>query len=690
MSQNSTKISNAFGFDSCYYKSMKMYPNLDQIEGFEALAFATKESKKTLDTISANPWFNVLKKEIEPILSSPDQLQWGYRRGNFVYNIWTDSKNEKGLWRRCSIDSFLNNENKWETVLDLDQLCKDENKNWVWAGSTFLRPNYDRCLIELSDGGKDANTVREFDLIKKEFINDGFFVPESKSIFEWVDKNTLLLGMNWSEEDLTTSGYPRVIKILKRGQELSQAKEVFQVPRDHIGAGITVNIVDGSPKDIFFVDNKSFYEQDLYTESKIKIPMPSSASLCEIFEDQLIYLLKEDLITPKATIPCGSVVSFSKENLDEDHILNNIKIVFQPTEKCIFSALGVTKNSLIINVMDNVQGKLISASYKDNLWTLEDLYESAGSVSLYDTDENSEDIFISETGFLLPTTISCLNVENKAIKTIQKEKSVFNDQQMTSSQRWATSKDGTLVPYFIVHKKDLELNSSNPTLMYGYGGFEESMEPGYLSISGKVWLERGGVYVLANIRGGGEFGPRWHQAGLKENRHKVFEDFIAIAEDLISSKVTSPSNLGIEGGSNGGLLVSAVTTMRPELFNAVICKVPLTDMLSYHTLLAGASWMDEYGNPDIEADRQVLESYSPLHQLKENVKYPEMYIFTSTKDDRVHPSHARKFVARLRDLNQEVFYFENINGGHGGSADLSEESQNLALEYTYLFMKLAS
>lgn len=664
------------------------------------------ESKKSLDWVDkqnliSENWFKSKSDYLEKkshalkILESKDRiLNITVYDQKYVYNFWKDEINVKGILRRSNYKKFISGKPNWETILDIDQLSKVENENWVFKGQTVLESSNDKSLIYLSRGGKDASVVREFDLIKKTFVKDGFFIPEAKTNVSWVNENNILVGTDFGPGSMTKSGYPRVVKILSRGQKISEAKVLFEgndtdmaihTYSKKLNDGSIMNLISRSLD--FYTSEQYFLNSNL---KLIKLSIPNSFDVMNLVEKKYLAKARKDIAVKGLEIKSGSLVSFAFDQ-KTGNILN-LKIIFKPTENQSLNSIHVTKNYVILNTLEDVKSKLYYAkiNHNDNeLLDLKPLFKD--SINTYNVEASSsdfDDIFYVSEGFLHPSKLNWLNLDSMNNKVVQSKKRNFDSSTLEVHQEWALSSDGTRIPYFIVHKKNLKKNGSNKTLLYGYGGFEVSLEPHYLNSIGKLWLEDGGVYVLANIRGGGEFGPRWHQAALKENRHKAFEDFIAVAEDLVERKITSPKKLAIQGGSNGGLLVGSVMVKRPELFGAVVCLVPLLDMLNYHKLLAGASWIAEYGNPDNSKERKYLQTYSPYQNLDLKQKYPPIFLYTSTKDDRVHPGHARKMAAKLMSLNADILYFENMEGGHAGSTNFEQQSRLQAMIYTFLDSKL--
>ncbi len=668
---------------------------LEEIEGARALDFVKTENEKTLNVLKNDPHYKSIESELRAISYAKDRVPWVYQMHGMLYNFWRDQKSVRGIWRRTTLAEYKKAEPKWETVLNLDELAKTENENWVWKGTRCLPHDYERCLLILSRGGKDAVVIREFDVKTKKFVKDGFNIPEAKNHVAWIDLNTIYIGTDHGPDSMTDSGYPRTIQILKRGEKVSDAKTVFEADKKDISADAYVEHSNRGTYQ-FYTRGLTFYEtENWYVKNgeKILIPMPKDAALNGVHHDYLLYTLKSDLKTKKRLFKTGSLVALPLSSVlkKEDPALH-LELIFEPTKKTFLQNVIQTKNHLILETIDNIQGKLLKVTFKKpRHWITEKINLGNNGVASIESTEVEHDQFLAlYTDFVTPTTLSLANLNNHSVKFEKLKTSPprFESKDLISEQRFATSKDGERIPYFIVHKKGMKKDGTNPTLLYGYGGFEISIQPFYLSGTGKVWLEKGGVYVLANIRGGGEFGPSWHQAAQKEKHQVVFDDFIAIAEDLIKDKITSPAHLGIQGGSNGGLLTGGTFVQRPDLFNAVLCEVPLLDMYRYNKLLAGASWVDEYGNPDDPAMREIIGKYSPYQNVKPGIQYPEVFFMTSTKDDRVHPGHARRMVAKMRELNLPLFYFENTEGGHGGVANLEQGILWGSLEFTYLWKKL--
>lgn len=664
---------------------------LEEVEGERALTFARENNARTLDRLRAHPLFEpILDRNLE-ILNSDERIAMPSQMGRFVYNFWRDAGHVRGIWRRTSIDSYRTAEPGWETVIDLDALADEEDENWVWGGASCRYPDYDRCLVSLSRGGSDAVVMREFDLNELEFVEDGFALPEAKSRFGWRDRDSIFVGTDFGDGSLTDSGYPRIVRIWQRGTPLSEAETVFEGDTGDVSV-TGFRVWDGPEFREIIGQGTSFYSQNyfLLADGELShLEIPDDADIEALIHGELLVSLKSDWEREDGVLPQGALVAAPVDSIASGDA--DFDILFEPSERVFLAGVSRTQNSVILNLLDNVVSRLLVLRRDGDGWE-RDLLDTPtpGDVGIVSTELESDRFYFGYTDFLTPPSLFEADAGRGTSRSIKSQPAFFDADGMTVEQWFATSADGTRIPYFAVMPRGFEANGTNPTLLYGYGGFEISMTPSYSATVGTAWLERGGVYVVANIRGGGEFGPGWHQAALKENRQRAYDDFIAVAEDLIARGITSPEHLGIQGGSNGGLLVGAVFVQRPELFNAVVCQVPLLDMRRYHRLLAGASWMAEYGDPENPDEWAWISEYSPYQNVSADVEYPEVYFFTSTRDDRVHPAHARKMVARMQAQGHDVLYYENIEGGHGGAANLNQSALNQALAYAYLHDRLSS
>jgi prolyl oligopeptidase len=692
--QEEAKVTNALDPNS------QAHLYLEEVEGAQALDWVRAQNERSLKVLEGDARFQGYYDAALKIATSAERIPYGAIRGGYVYNFWQDAANERGLWRRTPVAEYAKASPKWETLLDLDALSKAEGANWVYKGVNCLPPANVDCLVSLSDGGKDAVRVREYSIAdgaaKAAFVPGGFDVPEAKSSITWQDKDTLLIATDWggATPSLTDSGYPFVIKRLKRGQALADAVEVYRGDvKDVAASAFALEDEHGqrwfgaSRAETFFTASYVLFRD---TGESVKIPLPEKASPQGIFADTLIATIEEDWQpVGQEAFKSGDLIGFKWSEFLLTGVLPKIEVIFRPTPKQALQGVGITKNELLVNISDNVVVKVMAYRKGAGGWTTKEVpLPPNGSAGVIFADNEEATAFLGFDGYLSPDSLFTYDTASGALSQIKALPAWFDASNMVVDQFEATSKDGTKVPYFVVRKKDIKYDGSNPTLVYGYGGFQVSQTPGYSGTVGKLWLEQGGVYVMANIRGGGEFGPAWHQAGLKTKRQVVYDDFIAVAEDVIAKKITSKEKLGAMGGSNGGLLMGVMFTQRPDLFHAIVCQVPLLDMLRYHLLLAGASWMDEYGDPDVPEERAFLEKLSPYHNVDPAKTYPEIYFETSTKDDRVHPAHARKLAKRLEETGKPFLYYENIDGGHSAAANQREAAKRAALEFTYLARKL--
>ncbi len=667
---------------------------LEEVEGERALEWVKAQNRRAHSVLNPDPNFKKFYDQALAIVNATDKIAYGAHRGGYVYNFWQDEANTHGLWRRTSLEDYANGSPTWDVILDLDALSEAEGENWVYKGVDCLAPQYERCIISLSRGGKDASVRREFDIASKSFVEDGFILPEAKGGTAWEDENTLLVATDWGGDTMTDSGYPFVDKRWSRGTALESATEVVRGQKTDVGVW-PFNVEMGEHTYMFASEADTFYDTTYWwlppSGEPVKMPLPSKSSFRDVFKGQAIISLEEDW-TPKTggqSYAKGSLVSFDLEEFMASKAMPAVQLVVAPDDRSAIGSVGAAQSALVVNMLQNVSSVVYAHDFNGEKWSARKLeLPENGAISITSLNAHSDILFANVEGFLRPDTLLQYNLADDTATQMYALPDRFDTADLKVEQREATSKDGTKVPYFIIHHKDMPHDGTTPTLLYGYGGFEISMRPSYSGPLGKLWLENGGAYVLANIRGGGEFGPKWHQAGLKMDRQRIYDDFIAVAENLIEHKVTSPKHLGIRGGSNGGLLMGVMYTQRPDLFNAVLCQVPLLDMLRFNQLLAGASWMGEYGDPSDPDEGAFLRTISPYHNVDAATEYPQIFLMTSTKDDRVHPGHARKFGKLLEDLDKDFLYYENIDGGHSAAANLKETARREALGYTYLMSRL--
>jgi len=661
---------------------------LEEIQGQKALAWVEQQNKLTVAELETVPEFKGSVQRFLDILDSREKIAFPTLRGKYIYNFWQDTGHVRGVWRRTTVEDYLKPQPNWETILDVDALAKTENENWVYKGNTCLYPDYRHCMISLSRGGGDAVVQREFDTQIKSFVANGFVLSEAKSRVNWKDRDTLWVGTDFGEGSLTRSGYPRVAKEWKRGTPLDQARPVFEGKVDDVSAGVvSVHTPDGRYDLAERAPDFFSAEVFLIREGRlVKLEMPGDVSDYDIFKKQLLLSLRTDWKPAGKTYKQGSLLAIDLERFLSGN--REFKVLFEPTERTSLASFSVTKDLLLVSVLDNIASRIYEVRLERGNWPQTEIpVPRMGSASVSATSSLSNDYFLTYTDFLTPTTLQLVRDGGKA-QTVKTMPVFFNAEGLQVEQLDVPSQDGTRIPYFLVRRKDVKLDGLNPTLLTGYGGFEIPSRPSYRSLDGAGWLEKGGVFAVANIRGGGEFGPRWHQAAVKKNRRKAYEDFAAVAQDLINRKITSREHLGIEGGSNGGLLVGAAFTMHPELFKAVVCQAPLLDMKRYSKLLAGASWQAEYGNPDEPDMWAYIRTYSPYHNVAKDKTYPKVLFTTSTRDDRVHPGHARKMAARMQEMGHPLYFYENTEGGHAGAANNRQRAFMSALAYAYLWKQL--
>ncbi len=674
---------------------------LEEVQGEKALAWVRERNRESRAVLEKHPRFEPMRARFLEILDSKEKIPTVSRRGDFFYNLWQDANNPRGLWRRTTLAEYRKPQPAWETVLDLDTLGAAERENWVWKGATCLGPAERKCVLSLSRGGADASVQREFDTVTKRFIDakdGGFTLPEAKSSVDWIDDDTLVVGTDFGPGSLTDSGYPRVIKRWRRGTPLAAAITVFEAEAKDVSASVSVDRTPGFERTVVgratdFYNSKSWL---LGKDDKLTvIDYPSDAQFA-FWRERVLIELKSDWKLEGRTWPRGSLLTANAAAYLKGE--RKFTALFTPTATRSLAGFTTTRDQVLLSILDNVAGRVEEWKADGAKWTKREVQApfpgALGVQALHDPllgakDALAEQYLLTYTDFLTPDSLMLGKTGSNERETLKSRPRFFDSAGMKVEQRFATSKDGTRVPYFVVWPKGASADGKNPTLLHGYGGFEVPMQPWYSGGFGNAWYEQGGVLVVANIRGGGEFGPAWHRAAIMENKQKSYDDFAAVAEDLIATKITSAKHLGIQGGSNGGLLVGAVMLQRPELFNAVVCQVPLLDMKRYHQLLAGASWMAEYGDPDKPEEWAVIRKYSPYQNLRKDAKLPKALFITSTRDDRVHPGHARKMAARMAEQGHAHLYYENIEGGHGGAADNKQRADMMALEFSFLWQQLA-
>jgi len=652
------------------------------------------ENAKTLAVLTADPRFEPLHQKALAIAQNRDRILMPQQLNGRVYNFWRDAEHVRGIWRSTTqADYDAGGVPNWKTVLDLDKLAQEEKANWVWDGADCEPRAQQRCLLKLSDGGEDAVTIREFDLATGRFVAGGFVLPKGKQGAAWLDAKTLLVSREWTPGELTTSSYPYVVKRLQRGQPLDRAVEVFRGNKTDVGASPKVlRDAQGRQAAIVVREVTTFEsEQHLITSSGLRpLAMPPKASVAALFDGQLIIDLHEPWRVGNVALPTGSLAAVDLGRALEKPMALRPALVWQAGPRQAFESVSATRDGLLVSTFDNVRGRIaLFTRSRQGKWASVALaLPDNATVDIVDAGEQQANAYLRVTSFLQPSSLWRTGASQPGPVQLRSAPALFDASKSQVEQFEATSSDGVRIPYFIIHPKGMVLDGSHPTILYAYGGFEVSLSPRYDATTGKLWVERGGVSVVANIRGGGEFGPAWHQAGLKTKRQIIYDDFAAVARDLIARKVTSPRRLGIMGGSNGGLLMGVQMTQNPELFRAVDIQVPLLDMERMEQIAAGTSWVGEYGSQAVPEEREFLARISPYRQLQRGREYPLPLVWTTTKDDRVGPQHARKFAARMAEYGIPYLFYEVTEGGHGAGANLLQKAHTSALEFTFFSRQL--
>ncbi|HTU12852.1 MAG TPA: prolyl oligopeptidase family serine peptidase [Allosphingosinicella sp.] len=667
---------------------------LEEIQGERALAWARNENTRTLGVLQGDARYQQMYDRALEILQARDRIPMVTFRPDGLYNFWQDADHVRGIVRRTTLASYRTDNPQWETVLDVDALATAEGKSWVYQGMNCLPPDERRCLVFLSDGGRDANFVREYDLRERRFVDGGFALPEGKQNVAWEDENTLLVARDWGPGTMTPSGYPFVIKRLRRGQTLDQAQEVWRgeatdvrvapmVLRDPEGRVHAV----GAYRGVDFFNSRSIVFR---AGGHVTLPLPSRANLAGIVDGRMLATLDEPWDAGQGTrFAADSIVSWDLAEWTRDPLTARPTLVWAPGGRQTLNGITTTRGKLIVSILDNVRGRAFAMDYANGRWaTREIALPRNATIGLAAASDQDDQAMFTVTDYLTPQTLYHYDGASGALEVLKTTPARFNAANHVVEQLEAVSRDGTRIPYFVVRPRNMRNDGSTPTILYGYGGFQVSQVPNYSGSMGRLWLEQGNAWVVANLRGGGEFGPEWHQTAQLANKQRTWDDYIAVAEDLVRRRITSPRRLGVMGGSQGGLLVGTAITQRPDLYNAAIIQVPLFDMLRYHTMGAGASWIGEYGDPRIPEQRAWIERYSPYQHLTPGRTYPTPFIHTSTADDRVHPGHGRKAAARLAQLGQPYFYYENMEGGHAAAANLRENARRVALEFVYMTKRL--
>ncbi|MEQ5788632.1 S9 family peptidase [Erythrobacter sp. NFXS35] len=666
---------------------------LEEARSKEALDWVAEENTRTLAAFEADPRYDQLKAEALAIFDSEDRIPFVSFRPDGLYNFWQDKANPKGLLRRTTLESYRTDDPQWEVVLDIDALAKAEGKEWVYQGSTCLPPALTKCMIALSDGGEDATIMREFDTATRQFVEGGFVLDQkSQGGVSWVDADTLLVSRGFGEGTLTESEYPFTTRVWKRGTAIENAPEIFRgEPTDVSSGAYLLRDNDAVIHARMARRGVSFHESEYFVEKDgewLQLDIPKKASPYGIVDGHILYSTDVDWTVDGQTFPADSLIAMDLEEWKADPNGATKTLVWAPGDRQTKQGGTVTANSLYVTLLDNVIGKVLEFNHEGGQWVSREVALPANAtLGIAASSDETDQIMYTVSDFLNPTTL--YYTDGSAPPAVLKTSpAYFEPEGMEVEQHEATSKDGTKIPYFIVKPKGMTLDGSTATLLTGYGGFQIARLPAYLGSTGKLWVEKGGAYVLANLRGGGEFGPQWHQTAIRENKQRTWDDFIAVGEDLVKRGFTSPQHLGIQGGSQGGLLVGTAFTQRPDLFGAAIVQIPLFDMLRYHLIGRGASWIGEYGDPRIPEQRAWIAGYSPYQKIVEGVDYPAPFLWASTADDRTHPAHARKGAAKLKELGQPYYYFEDTTGGHSGGVDNEQRAKLQALQFVYLMKRL--
>ncbi len=675
-------------------ESTDPYLWLEEVEGERALDWVREQNAATFAELKQSAIFEALYTEAYEIMTSDARIPEGKIVNDEFHNFWQDEKHVRGVWRSASLDSFIRGEPDWRTVLSIDELAVREGENWVYKGIDCVAGGSDRCLVELSRGGKDESVFREFSLRDKTFVAAGFEVPEAKSSVAWADENTLLVATDWGDDSLTASGYPREARLWRRGTPLSCARFLFRAEKaDTLLAPVVFG--DGDKKHAFLLRYLADWNDTQYLpviDGEVREPLgiPLRAAVEGITDGRAIITLEQEWSIEDARYETGDIVA-----LDLDKAA--AELVFAPRREQAVTAVGIGKTGIFVEMLDNVIGRIMRLARGKDGWQARKLeLPDNGVAKLAATDSGRDELFVTFESPIQPTTLYHVSADDD-IAVVAALEPLYDATDVVVRQAFARSSDGEKVPYFVIGRRQILETGDAPTILYGYGGFlipilpvyyENPSRPQHGALAGRLWISRGGVLALANLRGGGEYGPRWHQSALRENRQLAYDDYFAIAEHLIDSGLTSSEKLGALGRSNGGLLLGVALTQRPELFAALDIGVPLLDMRRYSKLLAGASWMGEYGNPDVPRDWAFISKYSPYQNLRRGQDYPTVFFYTSTQDDRVHPGHARKMAAMLEHLGYDFYYYENMEGGHGGTANQEQLAMRTALEYAYFVRML--
>lgn len=665
---------------------------LEEREGKAAQQWVKQQNQRTIARFADSEDFRQTEQQMLDVLNDKSEIPWFSKYGEYCYNFWQDENNPRGLLRRTTLQEYRKAAPAWDTVLDIDASGDAEGKKWVFKGFLPLKPEYQLALVMLSPDGGDATEIREFNLDAKSFVEDGFYLPLAKNSAFWIDKDTLYIATDFGAGSLTQSGYPRIVKRWHRGTPLSAAETLYEARPEDMEAFAFHDDTRGYERD-YVGRSLDFYRRETFLLTaqgeKIKIDIPADAGF-STHREWLLIELNSDWTVKQKRYPSGALLAV---NFDDFLVgKREFQVLFRPDKQTALSGYSSTRDHVILSIMENVVNRLEALTPQGNRWQRRPLGNPAALSTIYaeGVDDETNDYLLTVENFLQPPALYMGNLDDgKQTELLKQEPQRFDPNDFQASQHFVASRDGTRIPYFQIAAKNIQLNGNNPTLLHGYGGFEISLLPEYLGHDAANWMKQGGVYVIANIRGGGEFGPMWHQAALRQNRHRAYEDFAAVAQDLISRKVTSSQRLCIHGSSNGGLLVGNMLTLYPQLFGCIVCEVPLLDMERYSRLPPGASWIAEYGDPTRPEEWANIKTFSPYHNIKPQTAYPPVLFCTATSDDRTHPAHARKMAARMQAMGyQQVFFFENAEGGHSAAADKKQQAFTSALIAVFMWEKL--
>jgi prolyl oligopeptidase len=667
---------------------------LEEVTGDKALDWVRARVEPTKAHFCSGEFqaeFGRMRAEALEVLNTDARIPYVRRRGEYLYDFWRDSTNPRGLWRRTTLDSYRTDSPEWDVLIDVDELGRADDTKWVWAGADVIEPELTRALVSLSPGGSDAVVVREFDMQTREFVDDGFALPEAKSQIGWDDPDTVLVGTDFGPDSLTESGYPRIVKRWRRGTPLASAVTIFEGARSDVSAGGSTDRTPGFER-TFLARSTDFWNRERFQlrgSELIPIEVPTDLSSMSIHREWLLLDLRTDWTVGATTYRAGSLLATNYDDFVSG--ARDLHVVFEPDGHTCLHQYAWTRDRLLLVTLADVASRVEVVT--PGTWRREPLpgIPPATNTVIVTADDTGDEFFLDSSGFDSPSRL-LRGTDSGPLQQIKAAPTFFDAESLNVQQYFAISDDGTSIPYFVVRPGGPDNPAGpGPTLLSGYGGFETSLTPGYSGVLGRLWLARGGTYALANIRGGGEYGPGWHTQAMRAGRHKVAEDFASVATDLVRRGITTTEQLGAQGGSNGGLLMGIMLTKYPEKFGALVCDVPLLDMKRYHRLLAGASWVAEYGDPDDPADWEFISEYSPYQNIQsssEDRKYPPVLMTTSTRDDRVHPGHARKMTAALEAAGHSVWLYENIEGGHAGAADNEQIAFKSALSYSFLHRML--